>query len=213
MSVAKNRLVLVTIFALFFIPVIAAVLMQSRWWQFTPQHTVNRGTLVQPPVPIALSGTGPGGAPGTWSLLYPLAGGCTNRCQEDITGLRQIHRAAGRHREDLDVVVLGLDGFDPATRDRLLEIYAEFRLVEDPDGAGRRALELALERLGEDRSGARGRGYVVDPDGNLILAYPPHFNPSDMNKDLRRLLKGSERWESDRPPSPGDSGESGGATA
>jgi cytochrome oxidase Cu insertion factor (SCO1/SenC/PrrC family) len=196
MSVAKNRLVVIAIFVLFFTPVMLAVLMQSRWWQFTPESTVNRGELVQPPVSIELA---LGEAP-SWSLLYPFSGRCEDACEDDITGLRQIHRAAGRHREDLAVVLLGLDGIDPATRQQLLDIYPEFRLLDDSAGTGRQALDLALERLGAGGQDADRRGYVVDPAGNLILAYPPSFNPSDMNKDLKRLLRGSERWESERLP-------------
>ena len=42
----RNRMLLVAIFALFFIPLLLAMLMRSEWWDFTPPGTTNAGRLL-----------------------------------------------------------------------------------------------------------------------------------------------------------------------
>lgn len=196
---ARNRLVIVGIALLFFGPVVLAVLMQSPWWDYRPGHTVNRGQLVEPPLPFALSGLrslGGGGetaGPGAWTMLYRLPENCGERCLEDITGLRQIHIAAGRHRAELQPVLVS-DAV-PADRDlrSWLDIYPEFGVRVIENDALRRQLDRAQGAAAA--GGDTGYAFVLDPEQNLILAYPPRFNPANMNKDLKRLLKwsGQER--------------------
>jgi hypothetical protein len=195
----RNRLVIVGIGLLFFGPVLLAVLMQSPWWHYEPERTVNRGELVDPPLPFALAdlrSLGRSAAPtatGTWTMLYRVPSPCDARCLEDITGLRQIHIAAGRHRAELDAVLLADDAPEETALRAWLDIYPEFGVRVVDDEALRERLDRAQGR--PEAGGEGGFAFVLDPDQNLILAYPPRFNPANMNKDLKRLLKwsGQER--------------------
>jgi len=38
---------------------------------------------------------------------------------------------------------------------------------------------------------AKGRVYLVDPLGNLMMSYPADMNPKGMQTDLKKLLKNS----------------------
>jgi hypothetical protein len=39
---------------------------------------------------------------------------------------------------------------------------------------------------------ARNHIYIIDPQGNLMMRYPPHADPSKIKKDIARLLKVSQ---------------------
>ena len=58
MSLSRQKLTLIGIFALFLGPVILVMLMRSDWWQYQPAGMQNKGFLVQPPVRLALDRAG-----------------------------------------------------------------------------------------------------------------------------------------------------------
>mgnify|MGYP000497117354 CR=1 FL=1 len=55
MSLSRQQLTLLGIFALFFGPVLLVMLMRSSWWQYQPNELKNRGHLVQPAIPLSLA--------------------------------------------------------------------------------------------------------------------------------------------------------------
>ena len=52
MSMTRQQITLLGIFALFLAPVLLVVMMRSSWWQYQPEKFKNRGQLVQPPVQL-----------------------------------------------------------------------------------------------------------------------------------------------------------------
>jgi hypothetical protein len=191
------RLVLLFIFLLFGIPVVVATLMHSPWWQYQPSGLTNRGTLVQPPVHIdfndARFGTPerPADPPnGQWVILYPVAVPCQGSCLADVESLRQIHRAAGRRQEQLAVVPLAAPGSSDQAA-QLFEIYAAF--LPGTDQGGLHDTLTGFAELDEDGRLIPGQAFLVDPTGNIMMRYAADFDPTDLNKDLKRLLKWSEQ--------------------
>ncbi len=192
MSLSRQQLTLIGIFALFFGPVILVILMRSSWWQYQPTELKNQGTLIQPPVQLSLSGTQDFNR--KWLILYVLEQPCGQPCIENVTALRQLHRAAGRNGEHLAIVLLAETEADSKLRDRLEAIYPEFKLVTD---SGRTALET-LEAINaglatDDTPTAAIQTYILDPLLNVILAYRIGTDPTDIHKDLKRLLKWSDK--------------------
>lgn len=192
MSLSRQQLTLIGIFALFFGPVILVILMRSSWWQYQPTELKNQGTLIQPPVQLSLSGTQDFSR--KWLILYVLEQPCGQPCIENVTALRQLHRAAGRNGEHLAIVLLAETEADSKLRDRLEAIYPEFKLVTD---SGRTALET-LEAINaglatDDMPTAAIQTYILDPLLNVILAYRIGTDPTDIHKDLKRLLKWSDK--------------------
>jgi hypothetical protein len=49
LSPIMNRTTIIAVFAVFFLPVIIAVLIHSEWFQWRPAQTRNHGELLQPP--------------------------------------------------------------------------------------------------------------------------------------------------------------------
>ncbi len=189
MSLSRQQLTLIGIFALFLGPVLLVMMMRSSWWQYQPSGLKNRGLLVQPPVHLALDQTQ--AIDGKWLILYVLDEPCDQACIDNVTALRQIHRATGRKGEHLAITLLSLTGIEPPLRSRLESIYPEFNFVVD---SGQTAL-ATLHGINADIAANPGdiHTYVLDPMGNVILAYNSGADPTDVHSDLKRLLKWSDR--------------------
>lgn len=192
MSLSRQQLTLLGIFALFFGPLLLVMMMRSSWWQYQPSGLKNQGLLVQPPVTLSLNQTE--AIDDKWLILYVLDQPCDQGCIEKVTALRQIHRAAGRNGEHLAIALLSRTRTDPALRSRLEEIYPEFSFIVDSS-------QTALSTLETINSGITAANpepdeihtYILDPMLNVILAYPSSADPTDIHKDLKRLLKWADQ--------------------
>lgn len=195
MSLSRQQFTLLGIFALFLGPVILVMLMRSSWWQYQPSGLKNHGQLLQPPVHLPLNKTE--AIDRKWVILYRLEQACDQDCIEQVTSLRQIHRAAGRKRQHLAVVLLSKNVPESSQRLRLEAIYANFIWINDTGGTAMATLDTI--NLG----GVQGSGqsnsfhtYILDPMLNVILAYGADADPNDIHKDLKRLLKWSDQENS-----------------
>ncbi|MEJ2383468.1 MAG: hypothetical protein P8Y54_03630 [Xanthomonadales bacterium] len=188
------RVALVVIAALFVLPLAAAWLMYSGVIDFTPGHTRNLGELVEPPVPVDLAGleaADPARAPTRelprhWTIIHRLPAPCGPNCEAVITALRQIHRAAGRDRSRLRILLV----HGPQTTvdaARIEAIHPAFLLAVDTDG---RLLDTLAGIAGD--TGAPGHTYLMDPLGNIMMFYRAGYDPNDLKKDLERLLTWSK---------------------
>ena len=196
MNLKDPRLVLVSIVALFAVPLLLAVLMRSDWWDFRPASVSNRGVLVQPPVALAPetldlpigAGLAQARARPQWTVLYPLPARCLEACRKDAFALRQLHIATGRDRDRVTVLLLAGREPSPQTRQELLGIYPEFAVAVDSSGSVARSLPPLDDDGAAPAVFGDGRAFLLDPPGNIILGYPPGFDPNDIKKDLKRLL-------------------------
>ena len=189
MSLSRQQLTLIGIFALFIGPVLLVMMMRSSWWQYQPSGMKNRGQLVQPPVHLELDQAQV--SAGKWLILDVLDDPCEQACVDNVTALRQIHRATGRRGEHLAIALLTADPVEPGLRSSLEMIYPNFNFVDD-------SRQTALTTLAEVNARIEaGPGeihtYVLDPMGNVILAYRAGANPADIHTDLKRLLKLSDQ--------------------
>ena len=80
---------------------------------------------------------------------------------------------------------------DPAAADRLREIYPAFHMVHDADRFLWRILE-GVAAQGAAPGSAGGDTFLVDPLGNIMMAYEAGSDPNGLKKDLKRLLKVSK---------------------
>ena len=192
MSLSRQQLTLIGIFALFFGPLLLVMLMRSSWWQYQPSGLKNLGQLVQPAVQLSLDRTQD--TDDKWLILYVLDQPCEEACIENVTALRQVHRAAGRHGEHLAITLLSDAQISPELRARLEAIYPWFVFLVDSGQTSLNALENINSSLAMDKPDIDDiHTYVLDPMLNVILAYQNGANPSDIHKDLKRLLKWSDK--------------------
>jgi hypothetical protein len=189
MSLSRQQLTLLGIFALFLGPVLLVMLMRSSWWQYQPSGMQNNGHLVQPPVSLGLGQTQ--GIDAKWLILHVLEQPCDQECVDYITTLRQIHRAAGRNAGHLAIVLLSATEAEPALRTTLEAIYPQFNFVVDSENT-------LLDTLASINTAITAEPadivtYILDPMHNVVLAYLTGTSPADIHKDLKRLLKRSDQ--------------------
>lgn len=161
--------------AAFALPVgIAQLMLTMHWYQ---GGVTNRGQLLEPPLHE------PGMAQaGRWQLLYVLPDDCDVACAGALFHLRQIPQAVGAERDRVASLLL-VNG--PAGQDDELLQGLQPAMVPAP----------LLKRLQATEYGAQAI-YLVDPLGNILMAYPlASDQPSilaqgkDVLRDLKRLLK------------------------
>ena len=192
MSLSRQQLTLIGIFALFFGPVILVMMMRSSWWQYQPANLKNEGYLVTPPTQLVLSPNQEFGK--KWLILHVLDRPCEKACIDHVTALRQIHRATGRNQDHLGIVLLGKEAEDSDLQSRLEAIYPAFIQLSDPENLALPVLADINSKLA-DKSGESRliQTYILDPMLNVILAYEVGSNPNNIHKDLKRLLKWSDQ--------------------
>jgi cytochrome oxidase Cu insertion factor (SCO1/SenC/PrrC family) len=193
MKLQPARIMLLTIMAIFLLPLVIAWLMYAGPIDYRPDKTRNLGRLVVPVVPIdwtgvsALDGSFTArGVEGSWVILYPVPRHCENLCLEQITRLRQVHRAAGREQDRIRIVLLFDSTSSLPRKDEILNIYPNFNLATNPTHAFADALRNAGDNsaLNDEIPGL----YLVDPLGNIMMTYSGKDDADKLSKDLHRLL-------------------------
>lgn len=179
-----KRIALVSIIALFLIPLGAAYLLNKVGWR--PAETRNYGVLQTPA--LDLGGVQLIHADGShlewrdastwpWMLLAVAGEDCGQECVQVLDQLRRVRLTLNHRVDRLRVVVV--DYLPDAQEQAYLDpLY----WVSDPGG------ELAgLAGL------APGSGKVsvalVDPNGFLVLRYPAGFDATKLRRDVTRLVK------------------------
>jgi cytochrome oxidase Cu insertion factor (SCO1/SenC/PrrC family) len=159
------------------------------WWQ--PSSRVNYGELLEPRVmPDAPLERLEGGrfrfseAKGEWLLLLAASSQCDERCQRNLTYMRQVRLAQGREAGRIERVWMVTD--DAMPRPELLADHPGLHAV--------RGTRESLEMLASPAGSAADHIFLVDPLGHLMMRFPRDADPRLILKDLARLLRQS-RWK------------------
>lgn len=176
----RSRLQLLLVAAMFFGSfAVAAALFFGGW---TPHKTRNLGQMLDPyPTLADIVLQRADGRPWQWQpalrhwhILVPVPADCDARCASLLDALHRVWYSEGRHAERLHVLWLGALPASAPGFSGLVPMQPQpqiaSRLPEWPGPAGMPV-------------------YLVDPNGYVVLHYPAGFNPSDLRKDLGRLLK------------------------
>jgi len=177
----KNRRTFYLIGLVALAPVVASY---AIYYWFPPDKQVNYGELLPTAPAPSVSGTAADGKPfrladlrGRWVLAVAAPGGCDATCRGALYATRQARTIQGREMERVVRLWLVTDETDP---DRALR-------AEHPDLRIVRATPGAVETL----PGGGQRLLLIDPLGNLVLAYPRDPDIKAMAKDITRVLKAS----------------------
>lgn len=190
----RNPLLVLLIFALFAAPALISWALLS-FTSIGNEGGKSHGLLIDPPRVLAniqlvslSSPEQPEQLHGKWSLLFLHEGSCAETCAENLYKMRQIRLATGKHAPRLQRVLVQLgDNISPLTAQQLKHFAGQLLL---PAGQTGQFPGLDSFRLGETNSPIEEqRIYLVDPLGNLMLAYPVDAEPKGIIKDLNRLLR------------------------
>jgi hypothetical protein len=180
-AAARARRTLLLIAATCVAPVIASYAI----YYFYPRSAqVNYGTLLPTAPAPDLVGTTADGAPfrladlrGRWVLLAGGATGCDAGCERTLYATRQAHTMQGKERDRVVRVWLDGGGTPPTP---------EMRSAHPG---------LVVARVAPDTlaalPGAHPGIWLIDPLGNLVLAYPADPDIKGLAKDLARVLRAS----------------------
>jgi hypothetical protein len=190
------RASLVIIAAMFLLPLLLAWFMYNGTIAYKPSVTRNFGQLVEPPLPldwedaVMLPGDDPASPNAAdafidhWVILYRVPDSCLETCLQEVTALRQIHRASGRQQTRIRIALLLQNTANPDVEQVLRETYPLFQLIRDPDGK----MRSLLQRVTDDQ----GVVYLIDPLGNIMMTYEGGADPNNLKRDLKRLLTWSK---------------------
>ncbi|WP_408734171.1 SCO family protein [Paraburkholderia bannensis] len=150
------------------------------------------GTLVEPqrPIPAALMVTGDDGREvplaslrGRWLMISVDSGACDEACVHKLYFMRQVRATQGAERERVVTVWLRSDDANvPAV---VRSAYPDTRMLRADSAA------VAAWLPATDTTKDSDHIYLVDPNGNLMMRFPDHPDPSKIKQDVTKLLKWS----------------------
>jgi len=156
-------------------PVVASYVI---YYWFPRDKQVNYGELVATGPAPAVQTTPPlKWADGKWTMALAASGDCDATCRAALYATRQARTMQGREMERVRRVWL-------VTGDRA---PAPALLSEHPDLEVVRAAPDALRGW----PGGPDLIYLVDPRGNLVLAWPREPDIKRVGRDMERLLRAS----------------------
>ncbi len=182
---------LVLVFALFFGPLMFALV----WYyglsaMHAPRSATNHAPLIAPPV-VLTSFSNPrtdgrllelDGLKGHWTIVHRLDGVCGVSCQTSLYNTRQTRLALGKDAGRIHRILLGwnVDALQEATQD-----HPDMSLVlRSKQGLGEQVVPVATQNgAGPDDA------LLVDPLGNVMMLIPASLAPSELLKDLKKLMK------------------------
>ena len=181
----RNRMLLVVIVAMFFVPMIIAGVM--RFTDHHPAATRQKGQLLSPPgdlraiAPRLQAGGGYAWNPvqRQWRILVPAPAVCDDDCARVARDLGTVWQLLNKDADRVDV--LWLCRAPACAWPEGVARPDSLRMLE-PDAA-------ILARLPDVDAGGGVPVYVVDPNGFAILRYAPGSDLAGVRTDLSRLLK------------------------
>lgn len=188
---ASPRLVVLLLFALFFVPVLSAWLLNVFKPGWLPFGTSNHGTLLNPARAVPLSELAwPDGVPlqhaasaDKWTWLYIAPPACDERCRTSLYNMRQVRLVLGKDAHRVRRVYVSTARWANVVKAELMEEHPGLVLsVATPEWVQVFAVDAQAPV-------DAGRIYLIDPQGFLIMYYEPQSPPSGLLKDIKRLLK------------------------
>jgi hypothetical protein len=176
----RNRMLLLVLVVLFVLPIAAAWLINRGG--LVPSPSRQHGELLQPPldlrevVPRRAGGSAYEWNPEArlWRIVATPPAPCDAACETLATDLDKVWRLFGRNADRVEVLWAG---------DWPAGVRAPDTLVPLPPDTDLRA------RLPGNDAVAGTPVYVIDPNGFVVLRYPPGFDPAGLRSDVARLVK------------------------
>ncbi|BCM25098.1 SCO family protein [Methyloradius palustris] len=116
-----------------------------------------------------------------WSMVY-IADDCAEDCVAHLHTMRQLQVSMDKDMGRLQRILLTNSQNVPAIQKQ----YPDLLILSKPQSA---LIEFRQQfDLSEAAAGSSNQIYLVDPLGNLMMYFPSNLPPTEMRKDLVRLL-------------------------
>lgn len=181
----RNRTMLLVIAGIFFGSMLIAGVLRFSGWH--PAANQAHGELLQPPgdlrsvVPQQADGQAYRWSPSarTWRIALVPPSECGDACVKLGHQLDTVWQLMGQDADRVHVLWIGEP---PAGMSR----FASLRVLRATDSL-RDGLPHVAPKPGEDPRGIPV--FLIDPNGFVIMRYPPGFDPAGLRADLAKLLK------------------------
>lgn len=188
----QTKYQVIALLALFVVPLVIAYSMYFSG-RGIPHHTVNHGTLLQPPLnfwqlPLAEQ-TNAKSLKGKWLLVYVNPQPCAQTCLDVLYKIRQTRTALGKDQNRLLRVMLSYQPPKPAVQQQIIQNYTGTFLLQTNPNALNNFLGTSAQA---NETLQQGGLYVVDPLGNMMMVYHLNIVFKPLLGDLKRLLQISQ---------------------
>ena len=187
----RKRLTLIALMALFLSPVIAA-------WLWTPDTFRNRGELIDPPRPlvnvqmISVDGNNVDLATlfGRWTYVFFVEAVCDQSCKQLTDAIERVRLSQGKNEKRVRLMVITLNPDSLSSLEEIRLIMPK-TIVLGVSASRKEQLLRQFMLQGGESMPQSGSVFLVDPRGNLMMNYPANTDPTDLRKDISRLLRAS----------------------
>lgn len=187
----KGRIVFLAIVAIFVIPFVGANYFYKKAQDGQLWGTTNNGILIQPAKPLgeiaAIQADGETftlkDLRGKWTMLYVATQGCEQDCKQTIFYMRHIWALLNKESHRVKRLLIVDESSKAQLADFLIN-YPEMMVVTD--------VGLSLQKQLPADISEEPVIYLVDPIGNVMMAFPQSLDAAKIFKDLKKLLKISQ---------------------
>ena len=123
-----------------------------------------------------------------WTFLMFMRDDCEELCYSNLFYMRQIRTLLGRDTMRLQNVLITAQPLSEKTR-VFLRDYPNLVVIEN-DRRPQLYSQFELDELGE--VGSTPKLYLIDPDQNLMMHYPPDNDQDRVLEDIKKLMKLSQ---------------------
>ena len=194
-----NKKILLSMVIVFLGPLVAAWLFVEFGRDHMPLGQAARGELIHPARPLQpfeielpLSGKKLDRSffNGKWTYVVFAPGSCDDSCVDNLYKIRQVRLTQGGNERRIQRLIVFTRSVDI---DRFREILNEHigLVVAEDTHHSVGGLKSQFDTGGASR-GVGDSIYMIDPLGNLFIFYRNNADPTDMRKDLTKLLHSSQ---------------------
>lgn len=194
----KNRTILIALFVVFFGPIILAYVAYEYFIDHHPVETRNRGQLLEPPHELPeFELTTVDGAPlrledlkGKWTLTYIGDGQCEQPCAEALNKMQQARLLQGGESKRIQRLYLMTEARPAVSLEKAIQDNPGL-IVAKGSAEQLKAVLRPFQISYQQPAGEAARVYIIDPQGFVMMSYPPGFDTADLYKDIKHLLRAS----------------------
>ncbi|MEE9446767.1 MAG: hypothetical protein V3V09_02340 [Arenicellales bacterium] len=191
MTQNNTRRKLITIFAWFFIPLLAA----SMWYKFFPAPTgkTNNGDLIESIFTLepfehqSIAGKVFSNidTEKVWTLVHFVEGECDEACSQTLYNTRQMRISFGKDIKRLKRVAVVDVAAQTISNQKMWASHPDLTVVVKTDNGIRAQI---MEKVTDVKIEAQSI-FLVDPLGNVMMHFPSSLETKLMKKDIKKLLK------------------------
>ncbi len=192
MKISKQNSGRIIASLIFLTPIIVLISSSAMFYSgYTPEGTVNKGTLLPEPVQLTElkldvdSGPLKDEFPGKWSIVQFVSGDCKEKCWGTLYSSRQINIRLSKDSDRVVRYLINIDGnkLSKESAERIVEEYPLLNIGKiDSD-----LVPLTVSERIQDSP------YILfDPLGNGILIYDSTLPSGELLKDIKKVLQNSK---------------------